>query len=505
MVEMSLRARRSNLKISYIIVLLLAAVLYVSTCAGGVLWQDSGMFQYRILHNDIQGNLGLALSHPLYHIIGSGFKYIPFGDLAFKVNLISAIFGAFTIANLFLLLRLWLGKILPAALAAVTLMLSHTLWLHSTIAECYTLYTALLIAELIMLLQYEKTKRILFLYLLAVFNGLAIANHMWASLAFACYFVFLITLLIKKQINLKHIFLMAFFWIIAAMPYEYLIVKNIIQTGDLAATISSALFGNGWQETVLNASLSTKIIKENLLLMAYNFSTPNILFFFAGLYGLKKLSPSRSFRNVLLAMLILFFVFAFRYTVPDRYAFFLPFYCLVAALVGVGFDLLFSSCRNKISISLVFIFALLPIASYAAAPIIAEKINFNISTKRQIHFRNDYKWFLQPWKNNCNSAEQFSNEAFKTVEENAVIYADGTTVYSLLYAQEIRNQRNDVSIISFHPKRKNPLVFNEETVPELLEQKTVYVVSPKKGYCPQFLLEQYEFEQIGVLWKVNKK
>ncbi len=62
----------NNLKASYIAVLLTAAGLYMATCAPGPLWQDSGMLQYRIWHNDIQGNLGLALSHPLYHIIGIG-------------------------------------------------------------------------------------------------------------------------------------------------------------------------------------------------------------------------------------------------------------------------------------------------------------------------------------------------------------------------------------------------------------------------------------------------
>ena len=63
-----------NLKSSYIAVLIIAAVLYIATCAPGALWQDSGMYQYRIRHNDIEGNLGLALSHPLYHIIGIGVK-----------------------------------------------------------------------------------------------------------------------------------------------------------------------------------------------------------------------------------------------------------------------------------------------------------------------------------------------------------------------------------------------------------------------------------------------
>ncbi|MHC4791845.1 MAG: protein O-mannosyl-transferase family [Planctomycetota bacterium] len=99
-----------NLKAGYIVVFLAAAVLYVATCAPGPLWQDSGMYQYRILHNDVEGKLGLALAHPLYHIIGIGVKYIPFGEFAYRVNLISAIAAAFTIANLFLLLRLWLDR-----------------------------------------------------------------------------------------------------------------------------------------------------------------------------------------------------------------------------------------------------------------------------------------------------------------------------------------------------------------------------------------------------------
>ena len=72
----------NNLKSSYIAVLLIAAGLYAGTCAPGALWQDSGMYQYRIRHNDIEGNLGLALSHPLYHIIGIGVKHIRLGEFA---------------------------------------------------------------------------------------------------------------------------------------------------------------------------------------------------------------------------------------------------------------------------------------------------------------------------------------------------------------------------------------------------------------------------------------
>ena len=120
-------------------------------------------------------------------------------------------------------------------------------------------------------------------------------------------------------------------------------------------------------------------------------------------------------------------------------------------------------------------------------------------------YRNDYIWFLRPWKTDHHDPGQFTDEVFNTVEDNAVIYADGTTLYPLLYAQEIKSRRSDIKIVSFHANRKNPVVFNEQTVPKLLAETSVYVVSPLAGYCPRFLLEQYEFEQAGILWKVVEK
>ncbi len=494
-----------NIKVGYTTVLLAAAVLYVATCAPGPLWQDSGVYQYRIWHNDIEGKLGLALSHPLYHIIGIGVKYIPVGEFAYRINLISAIAAAFTIANLFLLLRLWLKKNLPAIIAAITLALSHTFWRHAVIAEDYTLYTALLLAELLMLLQYVKTKRVVLLYLLGLFNGLAIATHMWAAIGFVCYLAFLAALLVQKQIRLRHLGVIAGLWVIGAAPYEYLIIKNIVQTGDFTATLASALFGNRWQSSVLNIGLSAKLIKENLILMAYNFPTPNVIFFFAGLYGLKKVSPGRGFKNILLALLVLFFIFAFRYTVPDRYAFFIPFYCLAAILIGVGFNLLISLPNQQIAAYLVFILALLPIPTYIIAPVIAEKMQFGLATKRKIAYRNEYIWFLRPWRTGSCSPERFANEVFSAVDDNAVIWADTTTVPPLLYFQEVRGRRGDIKIISGLISSEGSPEFNERTIEKLLGERAVYVVSPIDGYCPDFLIERYSFVPSGIIWRVVEK
>jgi hypothetical protein len=237
--------------------------------------------------------------------------------------------------------------------------------------------------------------------------------------------------------------------------------------------------------------------------MAYNFTTPNCLFFFAGLYGLKKVSPSRSFRNILLAMLILFFVFAFRYTVPDRYTFFIPFYCLVAVLIGVGFNSFVNQPSRKNLCLIVFILALLPIPTYIIAPVIAQKMQFKLPTKRNIPYRNDYMWFLRPWRTGCNGPEQFAKQALSNVEKEAIIIADGTTVYPLWYVQEVEGIAPNVKIVSDHGSYENPITFpTAETIGKLMAERAVYVVSPVARYCPSFLLKQYKFEQKGVLWKV---
>ncbi len=492
-----------NLTFNYFVVLLAAAVLYIISCAPGPLWQDSGMYQYRIWHNDIEGKLGLALSHPLYHIIGIGAKYIPLGEFSYRVNLISAVAAAFAIANLFLLLRLWLGKNTTAVLAAITLALSWTIWQSASIAEVYTLYLALLLAELIMLLQYVKTGRVVFLYLLALFNGLAVADHMWGVIPLACYVVFMAILLFRKQIRLRNLAVFIGLWIIGAAPYEYLIIKNAVQTGDFAAALASAFFGKNWSGAVLNTHLSARLVVENLIFMAYNFPTFNGLFFFVGLYGLKKVSPIRSFKNILLALLILFFLFAFRYTVPDRYAFFLPFYCLAAVLIGVGIHFSLRLYLQKQYIILILAFAFLPLAVYKFVPVIAEKFGVSLGTKRTIPFRNEYTWFLQPWQTGYNGPGKFAAEALSGVEKEAVIIADGTTVYPLWYVQVIKGAAPDVKIVAQHGSYENPVIFpTADTIDKMLVEQPVYVVSPVAGYCPDFLLERYKFEKSGVLWKV---
>lgn len=487
----------------YCVVFFAALVLYGISSAPGAVWQDSGLFQYRVWHEDLEGFEGLAASHPLYHIVAIGAKHVPLGEFGRRVNLVSAGAAAFAVANLYLLMRLWLGREFPAVIAALTLAVSHTFWWHASLAETYTLWAALFLGELVVLLQYTRTRNVGYLYGLGFLNGLALAVHMLATIPLVCYAVFLIVLWARRSIRARDLALVAALWVLGALPYEYLILKNVIQSRDVLGTLASAAFGNRWRADVLNTTLSWTLVKEDILLIMLNFPTPNALLFFVGLYGLHRMGSTAAFRRVIVALLVLFFVFAARYTITDRYAFFLPFYCIVALMIGLGVHEVVRwglPCPTV----LVAAFALLPIAVYAVAPGLAQRGNLSLGTRQDIPYRNDYEYFLQPWRTGYTGAERFARAALETAESNAIVCADSTTVAPLLYVQEVKGVRPDVKVVAGIVSSQGAPRVNERTVEGLLDERPVYVVSKQRGYCPAFILGEYSLAEAGVLWRVTK-
>jgi hypothetical protein len=459
------------------------------------------LIQYRIWHNDIKGFLGLAISHPLFYIIAIAVKQIPWGEFGHRVNLVSAVAGAVTVANVFLFVRLLSARAFPAIIAAASLAVSHTFWWHASVIETYTLWAAFFTGELVVLLQYFRTRRVGYLYWLGLLNGLAIAVHMLASISLVCYAVMLAVLLKRREIKLGNLGCFAAAWVVGAIPYEYLIIRTMFESGDVAGTMASAAFGARWRGNVLNMAMSAKLVKENILFFGLNFPTPNIALFFAGCAALYKLKADKSLRIILVGLILLYAGFALRYTISDRYAFFIPFYCLCSVTMGLGTYWLCERYKSKAVMGVVLAFAVVPVGVYAVAPRLVEKWQPNIGTRGDIPYRNDCEYFLKPWKTGYVGAERFAEEALDAAERGAVIWADATTVAPLLYVQETRNIRPDVKVVGLVSSPGSPR-FDSTTVAAIVRERTVYVVSRKQGYCPAFVLENYELVKEGILWRI---
>ena len=110
-----------------------AMTLYVRTLAPSLLWGDSAEFQTL--------SYTLGMTHPSGYMtqimFGKLFTYIPVGNIAYRVNLMSAFFGALAVAETYLIVRLLGGWRIAGISASILLTLTEGFWWRALLAESY--------------------------------------------------------------------------------------------------------------------------------------------------------------------------------------------------------------------------------------------------------------------------------------------------------------------------------------------------------------------------------
>src|SRR5687768_15634358 len=125
-----------------VLLFLLFLALYVRTAAPSVLSGDSAEFQMAA------SLLGVPhpTTYPLYVLLGKlATLAIPFGDLAWRVTIVSAICAALAVALFYAVIRR-LTAAAPALVGSLALGLAPGLWNAATMAEVYALLMLLLVA-----------------------------------------------------------------------------------------------------------------------------------------------------------------------------------------------------------------------------------------------------------------------------------------------------------------------------------------------------------------------
>lgn len=179
-----------------------------------------------------------APGYPLYTMLGYLFTKLPWGTVAWRVNLLSAVLSAMTAA----LVYASIAKILRASFSKVHLFIvqgasvssafalafSSTFWLNSLVAEVFALnsfFAALLIYVVLIWrekrLISEKSGRIWF-YLFCFVAGLSMTHHY--TIGFLLFgFLYLIFITDRDYlVNLNIILPALFFFILGVSPFLYL-------------------------------------------------------------------------------------------------------------------------------------------------------------------------------------------------------------------------------------------------------------------------------------------
>lgn len=175
----------------------LALGLYLQTLAPTVLAGDAGEFQFAPYL------LGIAhpTGYPLYLLLGWAWSHlIPIEDVAYRMNLFSAVWAAATVGLFYLLIRAFLNQATPAlcpvlsrtvsALAAVFLAVTPTFWSQAIIAEVYSLHAFFCVLLVFLLTGSERQDKGRLLAAVGCF-GLSLTHHRTALLLVPALLVYL--------------------------------------------------------------------------------------------------------------------------------------------------------------------------------------------------------------------------------------------------------------------------------------------------------------------------
>ena len=115
--------------------------------------------------------------YPLYVLLSYAFSHLPFGSLAYRINFMSAVFGAATVALVFLCgRRIGAGRI-ASGIGAVGLASGPLFWSTAVVAEVYTLHTALLAATLVSVLSWARTRSVTAYFTAVGCVALSVGHH----------------------------------------------------------------------------------------------------------------------------------------------------------------------------------------------------------------------------------------------------------------------------------------------------------------------------------------
>lgn len=447
-------AVRIDPRAGWLIAFAASFALYALTANRGVQWADSTHFMYRIVQGDVTGHLGLALSHPLHHWLGRLAVAIA-GPEPLWITGVSSLCGALAVANVYGCVSALVGRRGPACFAAASLALASTFWRVSTITEVYTLSAALLAGTCWCLVLYVRDARPGLLALGCFLNGLGGANDLQSGLTMLVLLGLTLFDLRAKRLGLGQAAFAALAYLVGVMPYGALVIQEWITSGDLAATIRSALFGTMWADAVLGGGgISRRVILVDVAFPLLNF--PNLLLPAAafGLLQARWLGVDVRLRRALGAILAIQAAFALRYDVVEQYNFFIPMYVLLVIFAGVGAAafLVRYPGRRLVPVLAVALLLLTP-ATYAIATSLARAGDLLHGFARNKPYRDDYVYLMIPWTVVEDSAERMSRRALELAGEGGLVVSeDRMARYCVAYRAMLEGRDEPMMIADRDPR-----------------------------------------------------
>ena len=196
--------------------------VYLCTTAPVVYLGDSGELTVAAFSLGIPHPSG----YPLYSLLGKIFCMIPFGNVGFRMNLMSAFFSALTVSLVYTIIFRITSSILSSAVAAVFLAFTPLFWSQTISAEVYPLHTFFVALMIRLLWWWDENKEYHRLLIFVFVTGLSFGNHM-QTVMLAPAVLFLIISGDKRAIfNLRRLITISTLFILPLAIYLYLPIRT---------------------------------------------------------------------------------------------------------------------------------------------------------------------------------------------------------------------------------------------------------------------------------------
>ncbi|HZI94314.1 MAG TPA: DUF2723 domain-containing protein, partial [Patescibacteria group bacterium] len=315
-------------------IVLAAIIFYVATLAPGLLWGDSAKFQRMAWQEDLRFD---ETGHPLWVLLAHPLTRMPGLDPAGACNLLSALLSALALWPAFRIMRRLGASSASATLASLALAVSHTFWFHAVVAEVYPLnsFVTLVLLDLLTInLQSDRpgALRPASWLMMGLVFGMASGNHLQVLLWLPGYLWWMRAAWRADRMNCTAVALAAGGFVTGLAPFVILRGSAASLHGEAFSSLMPRLLSQA-----LMPSTPTKDAAQFAGYLLYQFPLPLVLV--GAAVGLIRLRRERPIDLTGLAILYATNVlFAFSYQVPDRFAFYLPSYLIIALAAAPGFD-----------------------------------------------------------------------------------------------------------------------------------------------------------------------
>lgn len=417
---------------------------YWFTAARGTGWIDAPMIAY---HVSRLATGTWVNRHSLFYYLGRAWSLlVPVGDLHYSLNLFCGLCGAVTVHLVFLCGWRLTRNVSAALIGALALMLSHSLWWHSTMLEVYTLNTALMSLMLYLVIRYDETGRLPYLYSAVCCLGLGMSNHVLMALFGAAFAALFLMRTQRSVLWRPRVLLTILFFFVAGFQiyllevvrdYSELLAETpsptLEQRLDALHELADRATGAHFRENMFPDEMSTaRRWKWRLnYLFTWFMNYPSIAFLLGGigLVAARRLERFRLSLTFFGVALLVQAIWSSNYMIWDMYAFGLPVWVLFSVLVVLGADRLMQAgilWRRALIAALPTL--LIPLVLYGQIAVWAQRPGFwkEYFAMYAIveNLWDPARYFADPNKRRAEGADVVLEQMLAAIPEGAHLYDD---------------------------------------------------------------------------------